>query len=57
MSTRNIYFQNKIRGLEISQIYQYLQLWKKIWALKNELEIAVVNEPSMFGPLTFYCIT
>ena len=25
------------------------------WGLKNELEIAVVNYPSMFEPLTFYC--
>ena len=26
------------------------------WGLKNELEIAVVNEPSVFEPLKFYCI-
>ena len=24
--------------------------------LKNEFEIAVVNEPSVFEPLKFYCI-
>ena len=24
---------------------------------KNEFEIAVVNQPSMFEPLKFYCIT
>ena len=26
------------------------------WGLKNEVEIAVVNEPSVFEPLKFYCI-
>ena len=26
------------------------------WGLKNEFEIAVVNEPSVFVPLKFYCI-
>ena len=25
--------------------------------LKNEIEIAVVNEPSVFEPLKFYCIS
>ena len=25
------------------------------WGLKNEFEIAVVNEPSVFEPLKFYC--
>ena len=25
--------------------------------LKNEFEIAVVNEPSVFEPLKFYCFT
>ena len=24
--------------------------------LKNEFETAMVNEPSLFGPLKFYCI-
>ena len=24
--------------------------------IKNEFETAVVNEPSVFGPLKFYCI-
>ena len=26
------------------------------WGLKNEFETAVVNEPSVFEPLKFYCI-
>ena len=25
------------------------------WGLKNEFKIAVVNEPSVFEPLEFYC--
>ena len=25
------------------------------WGLKNEFETAVVNEPSVFEPLKFYC--
>ena len=25
------------------------------WGLKNEIEKAVVNEPSVFEPLKFYC--
>ena len=54
MSTRKIYVQNNIIDLELSPIYLYLQLWKKFWGLKNEFEIAVVNEPSLFEPLKFY---
>ena len=26
------------------------------YGLRNEFEIAVVNEPSVFDPLKFYCI-
>ena len=26
------------------------------WGLKNEFETAMVNEPSVFEPLKFYCI-
>ena len=26
-----------------------------VWGLKNEFEIAVVNEPLVFKPLKFYC--
>ena len=26
------------------------------WGLKNEFEIAMVNEPSVLEPLKFYCI-
>ena len=33
-----------------------MQLWDFFsWGLKNEFETAVVNEPSVFEPLKFYC--
>ena len=56
MSTHNIHFPNKIEYFDLSQIYYYLQLWKKFWGLKNEFERAVVNQPSVFEPSKFYCI-
>ena len=33
-----------------------LQLWDFPLGLKNEFEIAIVYEPSVFEPLKFYCI-
>ena len=36
-------------------IYLNLQLWDFSKGLKNGFEIAVVNEPSVFQPLKFYC--
>ena len=36
-----------------SKICSYGSFFK---GLKNEFEIAVVNEPSVFEPLKFYCI-
>ena len=33
-----------------------LQLWDFSKGLKNKFETAVVNEPSVFEPLKFYCI-
>ena len=38
---------------ELSQICNY---WICSKGLKNEFEPAVVNEPSVFEPLKFYCI-
>ena len=38
---------------KLSQICSY-GLFSKV--LKNEFETAVVNEPSVFEPLQFYCI-
>ena len=32
-----------------------LQLWDFSEGLKNEFETAMVNEPSVFEPLKFYC--
>ena len=36
-------------------IYKTLQVWEFSKGLKNEFETAVVNEPSVFEPLKFYC--
>ena len=38
---------------KLSQICNY-GIWSK--GLKNEFELAVVNRPSVFEPLKFYCI-
>ena len=32
-----------------------LQLWDLSKGFKNEFETAVINEPSVFEPLKFYC--
>ena len=55
MSTHNIPFFNMKtkKHPKLSQICSY-GIFSK--ALKNEFERAVVNEPSMFEPLKFYCI-
>ena len=37
------------------EIIPNLQLWSK--GSKNEFETAVVNQPSVFEPLKFYCIS
>ena len=43
----------KENNLKLSQIRNY-EICSK--GLKNEFEPAVVNEPSVFEPLKFYCI-
>ena len=56
MSTHNIPFstyKKKENHSKLSQICSY-GIFAKV--LKNEFETAVVNEPSMFEPLKFYCI-
>ena len=54
MSTRNIPFSiYKRKSGKLSKIYSYWILFK---GLKDEFEKAVVNEPSVFEPLMFYCI-
>ena len=35
--------------------YPRLQLWAFSKGLENEFETSVVNEPSVFEPLKFYC--
>ena len=55
MSTHKIPFLNikKETSLKLSQICNCGICSK---GLKNEFETAVVNEPSVFEPLKFYCI-
>ena len=55
MSTHNIYhFQYEYETLpNLSQICSY-GLFSK--GLKNKFETAMVNEPSVFEPLKFYCM-
>ena len=52
MSTHNIQFHHKIRTFP-----KYLFFWsyrKNFVGTKNEFELAMVNEPSVFEPLGFY---
>ena len=55
MSTHNIPFLNikKENYPKLSKFCSY-GIFSK--GLKNEFETAVVNEPSEFDPLKFYCI-
>ena len=55
MKTHNIPFsiKNKENHPKLSQIFNY----RFLLALKNEFETAVVNEPSVFEPLKFYCMS
>ena len=54
----NVYTQytifnvNKKKHPELAEICSYMNFRK---GLKNEFETAVVNEPSVFEPLKFYC--
>ena len=51
MNTHNIPFLNIKKNIILN-----LQLWNLFQGTKNEFESAVVNEPSVFEPLKFYCI-
>ena len=52
MSTHNIPFFNMKKKNTLSQTCSYGNFSK---GLKKEFETAVVNEPSVFEPLKFYC--
>ena len=54
MSTHNIQFHDKIRKLP--EIFVFLSYRKNFLRLKNEFELAMVNEPSVFEPSRFDCI-
>ena len=58
MSTQDIPFQYKKENHpKLSQIQSCLLLWDFYCkGLKNEFEIALANEPSVFEPLQFCCI-
>ena len=56
MNTHNIYFQDKIIDIKLSQLYYYISSMEKFLGLKNKFEIAVVNEPSVFETLKFYTV-
>ena len=49
-----IFNMKKEKHPKLSQICSY-GIFSK--GLKNEFETAVVNEPSVFEPLKFYCVT
>ena len=54
MSTHNIPFQyTEENQLKLSQICGY---WIFSKGHKDEFETAMVNEPSVFEPLKFYCV-
>ena len=54
--TQHTIINIKRKSPETSQVQLCLQLWDCFLLLKNDFEIAVVNEPSVFEPLEFYCI-
>ena len=54
MSTHNIPFQYKKEKIPL--IILSLSLWDFFKGLKNELETGVVDEPSVFETLKFYCM-
>ena len=54
MSTHNIPFS--IYKRKSAQIIPILQLLDLSMGLKNEFETGMVNEPSVFESLRFYCI-
>ena len=56
VNSHNIYFKNKIRALELSQVnYRISAAMEKILGTQERVDILMVNEPSVFEPLTFYC--
>ena len=54
MSTHNIQFHDKIR--KFPQIFVFLSYRKKIVpGLKNEFQLDMIKEPSVFELLRFHC--
>ena len=55
MKTNNIPFSSE-KKKKITLNYLKSALWDFSKGLKNQFERAMVNEPSVFEPLKFYCI-
>ena len=56
VNSHNIYFKNKIRALELSQVnYRISAAMEKILGTQERVDILMLNEPSVLEPLTFYC--
>ena len=55
MSTHNIPF-SQYEKEKHPKLFQICSYWIFSKGLKNEFERAVVNQPSVFEPLKFYCI-
>ena len=56
MSTHNISVSNIKETENHAKLFLNLKPGDFSQGLKNEFETAVVNEPSVFEPLKFYCI-
>ena len=54
MNTHNIQFQDKIRKFFL--VFVFLSCRKNFVGTKNEFELTMVNEPSVFELLMFDCI-
>ena len=55
--TQHTIINTKRKSPEISQnTIMYAAMITFVKGLKNEFETAVVNEPSVFEPLKFYCV-
>ena len=58
MNIHNMPYQyEKENRPKLSQIHLMSAILGFCYGLKNEFEIAVVNEPSVFEPPKFYCIS
>ena len=57
LSRTNFHGPKGVRAIEVRLYNNVCSYGIFSKGLKNEYETAVVNEPSVFEPLKFYCIT